>query len=970
MKSYNLVSTVLKRAAVLTGSLLLSISGLNAAMPIGHYQVPVGEGGAEILSFDPSTNIIAVSNAEDNTVELLDISTPSTPVLLVSVAIPGGGVNSVSCFNGFCAVAAEGLSKQDSGTIQIIDLTTKTIVKSYPAGALPDMVTFSPDGNYIVAANEGEPDDDFENDPEGSVTVIDVSSSVLTGVVKQISLASFNDKKQQLRNAGVKLFAPRIVDGIVTGEATVAQDLEPEYVAVTPDSKKAFVGCQENNAVLVINLETCEVEEIQPLGLKDWSKDQPVIINCPFPKMPVIGRTPANQKIRLGGFSGLLFEKRLPNGKLIFLTHPDRGPNGDPTDVHGDGNKERPFPIPSFQPSIYRFSLNPANGKIRLLNRIRLWRRGKTISFFGFKFRIIKKMTGLPNLQADEPGKAYTDEIPVDLLGNQITNDPFGADLEGLAVDEAGNFWMCDEYRPSIYKFNKFGILIKRFIPAGTSAAAGKPAGFYGEESLPAVYASRRANRGFEALAIQDGKVFAFMQSPLDNPDISNIEAELAGKKNDYNSRASKLIRIVEMDLETETITGEYAYLFEGASGVDKIGDAAPLGNGRFAVIERDSSVESDARKFIFEIDLKGATNLLHLDDSIRGINGSLELMGAEQMAVEGIKPVYKRKILNLSSLGYNAGDKPEGLTVLDDNTWAVINDNDFGLLDQPVPYDGSVPLNPDPTKTVLGIISFQQSNQLDPSNEDGPEDLNDPGEFLGAINFRYANVFGMYQPDSMSAVTIDGKTYYLTANEGDARDYDGYSEEERVKDLLLDESFPTDTQDGDQLGRMKTTTELLDLDGDEDIDRIHVYGARSLTIRDENGGIVYDSADIVGKKTAELVPDLFNSDDNSTGKFDQRSDDKGAEPEALTVGKVNGKTYAFLGLERTGGIMIFNISDPKNTTYVNYIRDDLERDISPEGLVFIPASKSPSGTALLGVSNEVSGTVSIYEINDTVLNP
>ena len=946
MKSNNLLNRLLKRAVVISGGLFLSMNSAEAATPIGHYQIPVGEAGAEIISYDDSTQTFAVTNAEESALELLSLSSAGSLSPFGTVLMPGS-INSVSCRDGFAAIAVEGATKQSPGSIVIVDIASKTIVKSYPAGALPDMITFSPDGNKLIAANEGEPDDDFEVNPEGSVTVVDVSNGILNGVVTQIVFTSFNDKKEELRNAGLKLYSPKISGGSVIGEASVAEDLEPEYVAVSPDSKKAFISCQENNAVAVINLETLEVEEIQPLGLKDWSKDQPVIINCPFPKMPLLGKTPANQKIRLGGFSGLLFEKRLRNGKLIFLTHPDRGPNGEPTDVDGDGSKERPFPIPNFQPSIYRFSLDPRNGKIRILNRIRLWRRGKEINFFGLKFNLIKKMSGLPNLQADDPGKAFSDEVPVDLFGNQLKNDPFGADMEGLAVDAAGNFWMCDEYRPSIYKFNRFGLLEKRFVPVGTSSAAGKPSGFFGDEELPEVYASRRANRGFEAIAIQDGKVYAFMQSPLDNPDVAN----------DASSKASKLIRIVEMDLATESVTGEYAYLFEGAAGVDKIGDAAPLGNGRFAVIERDSSVETDARKYIFEIDLKGATNLLSLDESVRGVNGTLELMGAEQMASEGIKPVFKRKVLNLPSLGYNAGDKPEGLTVIDENTWAVINDNDFGLLDQPVPYDGSVPLNPNPTDTVLGIISFQQSNQLDTSDRDG------------GINFRYANIFGMYQPDSIASVQLNGKTYYLTANEGDSRDYDGYSEEERVKDLTLDESFPEGTQDDEDLGRLKTTTELLDIDNDGDVDRIHSYGGRSFTIRDEKGGIVFDSGDMIGKKVAELTPELFNADDNDPDEFDGRSDDKGTEPEALTVGQVDGKTYAFVGLERAGGgIMIFDISQPENTTFVNYIRDD--RDISPEGLVFIPADKSPNGKALLGVANEVSGTVSVYQIDSTVLNP
>ena len=265
------------------------------------------------------------------------------------------------------------------------------------------------------------------------------------------------------------------------------------------------------------------------------------------------------------------------------------------------------------------------------------------------------------------------------------------------------------------------------------------------------------------------------------------------------------------------------------------------------------------------------------------GEDTALESMTPDDLAGMDIQSVAKTQILNLPSIGYLAGDKPEGLALLPDGSLAVINDNDFGLLDEEIPVDGSVPFNPDPTQTVLGIIEFDKSNALDPSDEDGIDIRNEP-------------VFGLYQPDAIAAYEADGATYYVTANEGDARD-----EDERVEDLELDpESFPNaeELQAEEELGRLEVSTIDGDIDGDGDYDRIVSYGGRSFSIRDANGNIVFDSGDDFAQITAQQVPQLFNSN-GTVDSFDSRSDAKGAEPEGVVVGEVNGKTYAFVGLER-----------------------------------------------------------------------
>ena len=261
--------------------------------------------------------------------------------------------------------------------------------------------------------------------------------------------------------------------------------------------------------------------------------------------------------------------------------------------------------------------------------------------------------------------------------------------------------------------------------------------------------------------------------------------------------------------------------------------------------------------------------------------------------------------------------------------------------------------------------------NEIDASNRDD------------AINFQTWPVLGMYQPDAIASYEVDGNLYLITANEGDARDYDGFSEEVRVEDLTLDPTaYPNaaELQMEENLGRLRTTNATGDTDGDGDFDQIYSYGARSFTIWDASGNVVYDSGSFLETKTAELLPDNFNSTNDENDSFDNRSDDKGPEPEAVTIATIDGTPYAFIGLERVGGVMVFDVSDPAAPVFVTYnnARDfsvifDPETitaeelsavgDLGAESIEFIPASVSPNGQDLIVVANEVSGTVSFFEV-------
>ena len=293
---------------------------------------------------------------------------------------------------------------------------------------------------------------------------------------------------------------------------------------------------------------------------------------------------------------------------------------------------------------------------------------------------------------------------------------------------------------------------------------------------------------------------------------------------------------------------------------------------------------------------------------------------------------------------------------------------------------------------TVTGLVGLgckdhmADGNGLDPSNRDD------------GINIRNWPVCGLYMPDAITAYRSRGRTWLITANEGDGREYkfdaggddqlcsefksawelDGddcitYIDEERIGKVELDlPGYDSDElQKDENLGRLKFVTTEGNTDADDAYETLYNFGARSFTIWDTAGNPVYDSGDDFEQKTAAMIPDDFNSTNDENDSFDDRSDDKGPEPEGVVTGKVRGLTYAFVGLERVGGIMIYNVTDPTNVRFSSYVNNrnfgaaDAKDagDLGPEGLAFIKADDSPNGKPILAVGNEVSGTTTLFQV-------
>ncbi|MGX1201289.1 choice-of-anchor I family protein [Marinobacter sp. MBR-105] len=222
------------------------------------------ESAAEITAFDAASRRAFVVNALSGAVDVLDMSDPANPAkidtLTVADIAADAVVNSVAVANGLVAVAVESNPKTDAGYVAVFGAADLQLRDSILVGAQPDMVTFTPDGRYVLAANEGEPSDDYQIDPEGSISVVDVSNPASL-TVRTADFLAFNSQESALKASGVRIYGPG---------ATVAQDLEPEYITVSADSRTAWVSLQENNALAKLDIDTATVTDILPLGFKDY----------------------------------------------------------------------------------------------------------------------------------------------------------------------------------------------------------------------------------------------------------------------------------------------------------------------------------------------------------------------------------------------------------------------------------------------------------------------------------------------------------------------------------------------------------------------------------------------------------------------------------------------------------------------------------------------------------------------------
>jgi len=427
------------------------------------------------------------------------------------------------------------------------------------------------------------------------------------------------------------------------------------------------------------------------------------------------------------------------------------------------------------------------------------------------------------------------------------------------------------------------------------------------------------------SVAVKDGIVVAA---------VENIDRQSDGKAVFFDTAGNFLNQVTAGALPDNVVftpNGKYVLVAnEGEPNDDFTIDP----EGSVTIIDLDDGVENLTQSDVDQVNFT-AFNNAPLDPSIR-----VKSNPGNSTVAQDLEPEY---------ISVSKNSKIAWVSLQENNALAKINIKDAQIID------------------LIGLGFKDHSlvgNGLDASNE------------TANINIANWPIRGMYMPDAMANYKRWGKEFIVLANEGDSRDYSGYSEETRVKDLALDPiAFPNAAalQAETAIGRMKTTIATGDANNDGLFEEIYTYGARSFSIRKGNGQLVFDSGDDFEQITAQELPDDFNSTNDENGSFKDRSDDKGPEPEAMEVAKFKGRYYAFIGLERVGGIMVYDISNPYYPHFVQYINNRdfsvpantvAAKDLGPEDVFFIKKNKSPINSAMIVVANEVSGTVSLFKVN------
>ena len=269
--------------ALLAAVFLACLAAPAAALelvPLWTYETGIfDDNAAETVAYDETTGRLLSTNASEKTVDVLDLADGS---LLARIELPTAP-SCVAAHGGVVAVAAPAASTGEPGTVYFLDPPAGAILRSVTVGHHPDMLLFTPDGRHLLVANEGEPSDDYRRDPPGSVSILsDFTADEIT--IRHATFEAFDAQRESLLRRGVRIFGPG---------ASVSQDLEPEYIAIAPDSKTAWVVLQENNAIAQLDIAAAEFTGIAPLGYKDHSAagagldasdrdgDRPRIANLP-----------------------------------------------------------------------------------------------------------------------------------------------------------------------------------------------------------------------------------------------------------------------------------------------------------------------------------------------------------------------------------------------------------------------------------------------------------------------------------------------------------------------------------------------------------------------------------------------------------------------------------------------------------------------------------------------------------------
>lgn len=498
-------------------------------------------------------------------------------------------------------------------------------------------------------------------------------------------------------------------------------------------------------------------------------------------------------------------------------------------------------------------------------------------------------------------------------------------------------------------------------------------------KSAAEIVAYHAASQRILTVNAQSGKVDILDASDPTNP--NKVASVSAGGDKEINSVAVRPdgLAIAAVQQADKTENGE-ALIFDAASG-DELG-RVPLGalpdnvhitkDGAYALTanEGEPSDELTADGTEYAKDPEGTVSVISLPDGVAAPSVA-DVRTADFRAFDGpdaeldpsIRVFGPENHHNKPSLDF----EPEYISSADGKAYVTLQENNaIAVVDI-----ASATVE----KVLPAHIADHSVIPLDPSNKDGEAKL------------RTIPVHGLSMPDSIGAFQTNGQTYFATANEGDARDWGGYTDEVKLKELVEEGQvcdsvdLPEGIEDKKYAGNLKLSNASGWNEEKGCFDGLYSFGSRSFSIYDAEGNVVFDSGSDFEEITKEIEGLNFNAD-NEDPDFDDRSNNKGPEPEALTIGSVGDRTYAFIGMERVGGIFVYDVTDPAQAKFVTYTNNrdftvdydednvaatSLAGDLGPEGLAFVSKEDSPTADALLIAGNEVSGTTTVFSVADLV---
>lgn len=891
-----------------------------------------GPGRASASVLHAASERLFVIDSVAGDVVCYDVSNPSNPSFAGAVPLPDDAPGFQAGMptalgageTGAVAIAWTGETIEFPGRLQFIDpLTLQELRSVSTTGAHPVDVDATPDGGLFAVACAGDFVSAAQGNGPGYVTLVRVPASGPGGIashqdVSPIPFTGFDGTEDDLRAKGVRFFSP-------AAQASIA--LTPRSVAISPDGTTVWASCPENNALITIDPVEKLVTGIESLPDRP-SGDRTqgthaAVARFQWESAPVVVDGPGAFDVQAGGIAGIL----PPSGSGMFRFVTGSGPTLAPADVDGDQILELPYVDPLAQLSIEEYVFNGAERALEPFGSTPL------ISATG------NPLNGLPASYALLPGLTRNDGRAVDLEGNPIDASLDGVRLEGATQALGGNIWLADSRRCSVLEVSPAGQVIRVLVPEGESPALGQPV-------LPGPFLTRRANLSFEegrrfggfgAIAYHPGRnsVFACARLPLDIPDSTS----------DLASSTSRILRMIEFSLDSDTVVGEYVYILEGVNHAVEgmAAGGAPIFPGGLGVVE--AAFEPGGMRAIFSLDVSGATNLRTLTSTeYAQVNGFLEGLDPgdlDQLAVP-VTPVTKRLVADLGDIGLGSSARPSGLLMLGlDEVIVSFNDGFGGLANQSL---GGGP-------SAMGQApGFFLRGRLEGMRFDTAVDG------LAAPLSGGVPAVALPQPLDLAGFDTDDGPRVALANGGlpfsftNAMGGPGYEERLRAADQNLDTNvFPgASLWQRDPFGGDLIISERdSDLDNNGLVDRLAIFGSRSISLADGGGLATWTSPGTLVGRARAIRPDAVDAGATTFG----------IRPVAVSRGRVGDTSILATALEGAGLVSVHGMDQACAPVLLGFTG----AGVRP---VDVDLMRPAGGSTILAITDEESGTVILRRLS------